>query len=66
MPSTSELLDWLKVLEAEGVDVERVERTEQGGLPPLFGALLKSEEDVATVRHLSGRHGQRRGRGRRR
>ena len=29
---------------------------------PLFGALLKSEEDVATVRHLGNRHGRRRGR----
>ncbi len=61
-PSTSELLDWLKVLEAESVPDEALEKASQGGMPPLFGALLKSEEDVATVRHLGSRHGRRRGR----
>jgi MoxR-like ATPase len=61
-PSTSELLDWLKVLEAEGVAEETVERAADGGMPPLFGALLKSEDDVAAVRHLGQRPGRRRGR----
>ena len=61
-PSTSELLDWLKVLEAEEVSDDSLEKAGQGGMPPLFGALLKSEEDVATVRHLGSRHGRRRGR----
>ena len=61
-PSTSELLDWLKVLEAEGIEDEVVENASQGGMPPLFGALLKSEEDVAAVRHMGNRHGRRRGR----
>jgi MoxR-like ATPase len=61
-PSTSELLDWLKVLEAESVADESVAKTADGGMPPLFGALLKSEEDVATVRHLGTRPGRRRGR----
>jgi len=43
-PSTSELLDWLKLLEGESTkdDVLRRER----GLPPMYGALLKSEQDV--------------------
>ena len=61
-PSTSELLDWLKVLEAESVSDDAVSNAASGGMPPLFGALLKSEEDVATVRHLGTRPGQRRGR----
>ena len=63
-PSTSELLDWLKVLEAEGVTDEDVERAATSGMPPLFGALLKSEEDVQAVRHVGTRPGQRRGHGR--
>ena len=61
-PSTSELLDWLKVLEAESVADEAVEKSAEGGMPPLFGALLKSEDDVAAVRHLGSRPGTRRGR----
>ncbi len=61
-PSTSELLDWLKILEAEGIDEGALAKVAGGGLPPLFGALLKSEEDVAAVRHIGTRPGRRRGR----
>jgi MoxR-like ATPase len=56
-PSTSELLDWIKVLEAEGVPDEAIEKP---GMPPLHGALLKSEDDVEAVRHLGGRKASRR------
>ena len=50
-PSTSELLDWLKLLVAEDVPPEAL-RSEDSRrfLPPLFGALLKNEQDV----HLIG------------
>ncbi len=61
-PSTSELLDWLKVLDAESIEIERVAKA-TGALPPLFGALLKNEQDVDLVRHVGSRHGSRRGRG---
>jgi MoxR-like ATPase len=52
-PSTSELLDWIKLLEAEGVAAEAL-RGRAGGertLPPLHGALLKSEQDVLLTEH---------------
>ncbi|MFP5357210.1 MAG: AAA family ATPase [Gammaproteobacteria bacterium] len=46
-PSTSELLDWLKLLMAEDLDpaVLRESATKKT-LPPLYGALLKNEQDV--------------------
>jgi len=46
-PSTSELLDWLKLLLAEDIDpaVLREAGTKKS-LPPLYGALLKNEQDV--------------------
>jgi MoxR-like ATPase len=46
-PSTSELLDWLKLLMAEDIDpaVLRDASTKKA-LPPLYGALLKNEADV--------------------
>ena len=46
-PSTSELLDWLKLLLAEDIDptVLRDASTKKS-LPPLYGALLKNEQDV--------------------
>ena len=46
-PSTSELLDWLKLLVAEDIpaDVLR-EQASKKTLPPLYGALLKNEADV--------------------
>jgi MoxR-like ATPase len=48
-PSTSELLDWIKLLEHEGLPADAVRPrsgTTERGLPPLYGALLKSEQDV--------------------
>src|SRR5262245_60343465 len=46
-PSTSELLDWIKLLLAEDIPPEAL-RTEdpKKALPPLYGALLKNEQDV--------------------
>lgn len=46
-PSTSELLDWLKLLLAEDVDPETLSTDDRRKtLPPLHGALLKNEQDV--------------------
>ncbi|MCP8937307.1 MoxR family ATPase [Alsobacter sp. SYSU M60028] len=46
-PSTSELLDWLKLLMAEDIGPETLrERDPKKLIPPLHGALLKNEQDV--------------------
>ena len=46
-PSTSELLDWLKLLLAEDIDPAVLHDTStKKSLPPLYGALLKNEADV--------------------
>ncbi len=46
-PSTSELLDWLKLLMAEDLPPEALrENSNRKLLPPLYGALLKNEQDV--------------------
>ncbi|MFV8833961.1 AAA family ATPase [Aquisalimonas sp. APHAB1-3] len=52
-PSTSELLDWLKLLMAEDVDASTLrENTKHKMLPPLHGALLKNEQDVHLFERL--------------
>jgi MoxR-like ATPase len=52
-PSTSELLDWLKLLLAEDIPPEAL-RSEghQQAIPPLYGALLKNEQDVHLFEQL--------------
>ena len=46
-PSTSELLDWLKLLVAEDIPTDALrEASSKKTLPPLYGALLKNEADV--------------------
>jgi len=46
-PSTSELLDWLKLLLAEDIPPEALKSADRKALiPPLHGALLKNEQDV--------------------
>ncbi len=53
-PSTSELLDWLKLLMAEDIDPEVLhERSAKKSLPPLYGALLKNEQDVHLFERLA-------------
>ena len=53
-PSTSELLDWLKLLLAEDVPVEVLQEKNQRKLiPPLYGALLKNEQDVHLFEKLA-------------
>jgi len=53
-PSTSELLDWLKLLLAEDIapDVLR-DSSNKKSLPPLYGALLKNEQDVHLFERLA-------------
>ncbi len=53
-PSTSELLDWLKLLVAEDIDADVLRTRDPAKLiPPLYGALLKSEQDVQLLERLA-------------
>jgi len=53
-PSTSELLDWLKLLLVEDIDpAVLTERDPRKLIPPLHGALLKNEQDVMLFEKLS-------------
>ena len=53
-PSTSELLDWLKLLLVEQIDAETLRQRDPAKLiPPLHGALLKTEQDVHLFERLA-------------
>jgi MoxR-like ATPase len=53
-PSTSELLDWLKLLLVEDIDPETLRETDTTKMiPPLHGALLKNEQDVHLFERLA-------------
>lgn len=52
-PSTSEVLDWLKLLLAEDLSVEDLKRDGANALPKLHGALLKNEQDVHLFERLA-------------
>lgn len=53
-PSTSELLDWLKLLLIEDIDPETLKESDPKKLiPPLHGALLKNEQDVHLFERLA-------------
>ena len=53
-PSTSELLDWLKLLMSEDIDVETLrEKNPNKLVPPLHGALLKNEQDIQLFERLA-------------
>jgi MoxR-like ATPase len=52
-PSTSELLDWIKLLLAEDIPPEALRDTDgKSSIPPLYGALLKNEQDVHLFEQL--------------
>ena len=52
-PSTSELLDWIKLLVAEDIPPEALRSDDaKSAIPPLYGALLKNEQDVALFEQL--------------
>ncbi len=52
-PSTSEVLDWLKLLLAEDLAPEDLKRDGKHSLPKLYGALLKNEQDVHLFERLA-------------
>ncbi len=52
-PSTSEVLDWLKLLLAEDLAPEDLSRSGSDALPRLHGALLKNEQDVHLFERLA-------------
>ncbi|MFN3724084.1 MAG: AAA family ATPase [Paracoccaceae bacterium] len=52
-PSTSEVLDWLKLLLAEDLGPEDLRRDAKSTLPRLHGALLKTEQDVQLFERLA-------------
>jgi MoxR-like ATPase len=52
-PSTSELLDWIKLLLAEDIPLEALQaKDSRSAIPPLYGALLKNEQDVHLFEQL--------------
>ena len=52
-PSTSELLDWIKLLLAEDIPAEALRAEDaRKAIPPLYGALLKNEQDVHLFEQL--------------
>ncbi len=56
-PSTSELIDWLKLLMADDVPEEILKnRDSSKAIPPLYGALLKNEQDVHLLERLAFMH----------
>jgi len=53
-PSTSELLDWLRLLLVEDIDPETIKEADpKKMIPPLHGALLKNEQDVHLFERLA-------------
>lgn len=53
-PSTSELIDWIKLLMADDISLEALQSKEStSAIPPLHGALLKNEQDVHMLERLA-------------
>jgi len=56
-PSTSELIDWLKLLMADDIPDEILkDRDPTKAIPPLYGALMKNEQDVHLLERLAFMH----------
>lgn len=56
-PSTSELIDWLKLLMADDIPEEILRNHDSSkAIPPLYGALLKNEQDVHLLERLAFMH----------
>lgn len=56
-PSTSELLDWLKLLMSDDIPADILQnRDNSKAIPPLYGALLKNEQDVQLLERLAFMH----------
>ena len=53
-PSTSELIDWLKLLMADELSAQALQdQDKSSALPPLYGALVKNEQDVHLLQKLA-------------
>jgi MoxR-like ATPase len=53
-PSTSELIDWLKLLLADDIPDDILKsRDTRSAIPPLYGALIKNEQDVQLLERLA-------------
>lgn len=53
-PSTSELIDWLKLLLADEIPEDILQNKDsKSAIPPLYGALLKNEQDVQLLERLA-------------
>ena len=52
-PSTSELLDWIKLLVVEDIPPESIREDSSKAIPQLYGALLKNEQDVHMFERLA-------------
>lgn len=53
-PSTSELIDWIKLLVADDIPLETLRnKSIKEAIPPLYGALLKNEQDVEMLQKLA-------------
>lgn len=61
-PSTSELIDWLRLLLAEDMSAAEIDAHAATAIPPMAGALLKNEQDLQLLERLAAvtRAGQRR------
>ena len=56
-PSTSELIDWLKLLMSDDIPDEILkDRDGSSAIPPLYGALMKNEQDVQLLERLAFMH----------
>jgi MoxR-like ATPase len=56
-PSTSELIDWLKLLMSDDIPDEILKNSDSASaIPPLYGALMKNEQDVQLLERLAFMH----------
>jgi len=52
-PSTSEALDWIKLLLADDLNLEDIKKSGKNILPKLYGALIKNEQDIELFEQLA-------------
>ena len=53
-PSTSELIDWLKLLNSDDIPADVLQnRDDRSAIPPLYGAMVKNEQDIQLLERLA-------------
>ncbi len=52
-PSTSELIDWLRLLMADDLPENILQQSGENSIPPLYGALIKNEQDIQLLERLA-------------